>query len=146
MENKPISQNVIQRLPKYYRYLKELCTNHVLRVSSKTISDALHITASQVRQDLSHFGGFGQTGVGYDTEYLKNRMQEILGIDKPHNAIVVGGGNIGQALVAYKGFKYENVFVKAVFDIETEHLKGLTDVDVLNASRLEEYLENNYLF
>ena len=143
MENKPISENVIQRLPKYYRYLKELCKRHVLRVSSKTISDALHITASQVRQDLSHFGGFGQTGVGYDTEYLKNRMQEILGINETHSAIVIGGGNIGQALIGYKGFKDENVFVKAVFDIETEHLKHLTEVEVLNVASLEQYLENN---
>ena len=143
MENKPISQNVIQRLPKYYRYLKELSKNYVTRVSSKTISDALHITASQVRQDLSHFGGFGQTGIGYDTEYLKTRMQEILGLNEPHTAIVIGGGNIGQALISYKGFKDENVFIKAVFDIETKHLEGLTGVEVLNVSELEKYLAAN---
>ena len=140
MENKPISQNVIQRLPKYYRYLKELCNNCVLRVSSKTISNALHITASQVRQDLSHFGGFGQTGIGYDTEYLKNRMQEILGLNKPHGAIVIGGGNIGQALISYKGFKDENVFISAVFDIETSHLQALNGVEVLHVTELENYL------
>ena len=143
MENKPISENVIQRLPKYYRYLKELCNNQVLRVSSKTISDALHITASQVRQDLSHFGGFGQTGIGYDTEYLKARIQEILGINKVHTAIVIGGGNIGQALISYKGFKEENVFIKAVFDVETSHLSHLLDVDVMPSSSLEEYITKN---
>lgn len=143
MENKQISERVIERLPKYYRYLKDLSSSQIPRVSSKTISNALNITASQVRQDLSHFGGFGQTGVGYDVEYLKNIMQEILGINKPHVAIVIGGGRIGQALISYKGFANENVFVKAVFDIETEHLQGVKDVEVLNVSSLEEYLNNN---
>ena len=143
MENKQISERVIERLPKYYRYLKDLSSSQIPRVSSKTISNALNITASQVRQDLSHFGGFGQTGVGYDVEYLKNIMQEILGINKPHVAIVIGGGRIGQALISYKGFADENVFVKAVFDIETEHLQGVKDVEVLNVSSLEEYLKNN---
>ncbi len=143
MENKQISDRVIERLPKYYRYLKDLSSSQIQRVSSKTISNALNITASQVRQDLSHFGGFGQTGVGYDVEYLKNSMQEILGINKRHDAIVIGGGRIGQALISYKGFADENVFVKAVFDIETEHLKGVKGVEVLNVSKLEEYLKNN---
>lgn len=145
MENKQISDRVIERLPKYYRYLKDLCNSQIQRVSSKTISKALNITASQVRQDLSHFGGFGQTGIGYDTEYLKNVMQEILGINKPHVAIVIGGGRIGQALISYKGFADENVFVKAVFDIETEHLKSVTGVEVYNVSSLEEYLSKNHV-
>ncbi len=145
MENKQISDRVIERLPKYYRYLKDLRSNQIQRVSSKTISNALNITASQVRQDLSHFGGFGQTGVGYDVEYLKNVMQEILGINKRHEAIVIGGGRIGQALISYKGFADENVFVKAVFDIETEHLKSVKGVEVLNVSQLEEYLSKNHV-
>lgn len=141
--DKQISENVIQRLPKYYRYLKELSNNQVLRVSSKTISASLNLTASQVRQDLSNFGGFGQTGIGYDVEYLKTRMQEILGLDRPHSAIVLGGGRIGQALINYQGFSAENVFVKAVFDVETEHLKWLSNVKVLNVSELENYLKSN---
>ena len=141
--DKQISERVIERLPKYYRYLKELCNSQIDRVSSKTISNALNITASQVRQDLSHFGGFGQTGVGYDVEYLKNAMQEILGINKRHNAIVIGGGRIGQALISYKGFADENVIIKAVFDVETEHLSHVSGVDVLNVTNLEKYLTNN---
>lgn len=145
MENKQISDRVIERLPKYYRYLKDLSSNQIERVSSKTISNALNITASQVRQDLSHFGGFGQTGVGYDVEYLKNIMQEILGINKRHEAIVIGGGRIGQALISYKGFADENVFVKAVFDIETEHLSFVKGVEVLNVSQLEGYLSKNHI-
>ena len=113
---KQISERVIERLPKYYRYLKELSNNQIQRVSSKTISNSLNITASQVRQDLSQFGGFGQTGVGYDVEYLKTRMQEILGLNKMHTAVIIGGGRIGQALISYQGFSDENINIKAVFD------------------------------
>lgn len=140
---KQISENVIQRLPKYYRYLKELTDNKISRVSSKTISEALNLTASQVRQDLYQFGGFGQQGYGYDTEYLKNSIKEILGLDKVHTAVIIGGGRIGQALANYKGFVQENVFVKAIFDIETTHIKNVEGIEILNVAHLEEFLKNN---
>lgn len=140
---KQISENVIQRLPKYYRYLKELTDNKISRVSSRTISEALHLTASQVRQDLYQFGGFGQQGYGYDTEFLKNSIKEILGLDENHTAIIIGGGRIGQALANYKGFSQENVLIKAIFDIETTHIKGVEGVKVYNVDYLEEYLKNN---
>lgn len=140
---KQISENVIQRLPKYYRYLKELTNNKISRVSSKTISEALNLTASQVRQDLYQFGGFGQQGYGYDTEYLKNSIKEILGLDTAHSAVIIGGGRIGQALANYKGFIQENVLVKAIFDIETTHIKNVEGIEILNVSRLEEFLLNN---
>ena len=143
MDNNQISERVIERLPKYYRYLKELSNSKTVRVSSTTISKALNITASQVRQDLSNFGGFGQTGVGYDVEYLKTQMQEILGLTKTHTAIVIGGGRIGQALISYQGFSDENIYIKAVFDIETSHLSHLKNVSVYNISELETYLKNN---
>ena len=142
--DKQISERVVERLPKYYRYLQELCKNQIQRVSSKTISKALNITASQVRQDLSHFGGFGQTGVGYNVEYLRDTMKEILGINNVHTAIVIGGGRIGQALISYQGFKGENVFVKAVFDVTTKHLCGVKGVEVYNVSELEDYLSKNH--
>ena len=142
--DKQISERVVERLPKYYRYLQELCKNQIQRVSSKTISKALNITASQVRQDLSHFGGFGQTGVGYNVEYLRDTMKEILGINNVHTAIVIGGGRIGQALISYQGFKGENVFVKAVFDVTTKHLTGVKGVEVYNVSELEDYLSKNH--
>lgn len=140
---KQISDRVIERLPKYYRYLKELSNNQIQRVSSKTISNSLNITASQVRQDLNQFGGFGQTGVGYDVEYLKTRMQEILGLNKTHTAIIIGGGRIGQALISYQGFSDENINIKAVFDIETTHLSHINSVEVYNVSNLEKYLAEN---
>ena len=143
--DKQISDRVIERLPKYYRYLQELSKNQIQRVSSKTISKALNITASQVRQDLSQFGGFGQTGVGYNVEYLRDIMKDILGINNVHTAIVIGGGRIGQALISYRGFKDENVFVKAVFDVTTEHLKTVKGVEVYNVLELENYLSKNHI-
>ena len=143
--DKQISDRVIERLPKYYRYLQELSKNQIQRVSSKTISKALNITASQVRQDLSQFGGFGQTGVGYNVEYLRDIMKDILGINNVHTAIVIGGGRIGQALISYRGFKDENVFVKAVFDVTTEHLKTAQGVEVYNVADLESYLSKNHI-
>ena len=141
--NKPISQNVIQRLPKYYRYLKELTDNGITRVSSKTMSEALHLTASQIRQDLYLFGGFGQQGFGYDTEYLKNSIQEILGLNKTHTAIILGGGRIGQALANYGGFFAENVHIKAIFDIETSHIKPIENIGIYNIDTLSDYLKEN---
>ncbi len=139
--NKQISQNVIQRLPKYYRYLQELTAKNITCVSSKTIADTLHLTASQVRQDLSLFGGFGQQGYGYDTEFLKNRIQDILGLNVKHTAIIIGGGRIGQALANYVGFSAENVEIKAVFDIETSHIKVNENIKVYEMNFLTEYLK-----
>lgn len=141
--NKQISTNVVARLPKYYRCLKELCENGVACVSSKTISEALNLTASQVRQDLSNFGGFGQQGYGYNTEYLMNRIRDILGLTKKHTAIIIGGGRIGQALANYGGFANENIDVLAIFDIKTEHIKNVSNVEVYNMSELKNYLKNN---
>lgn len=141
--SKQISANVVSRLPKYYRCLKELCQNGVARVSSKTISEALNITASQVRQDLSIFGGFGQQGYGYDTEYLMNRIRDILGLTKNHTAIIIGGGRIGQALANYGGFSSENVDILAIFDIKTEHIKGVLGVEVYNMTELEDYVKSH---
>ena len=140
---KQISDNVIQRLPKYYRYLQELLDKNVTRVSSKAISEALHLTASQVRQDLSLFGEFGQQGYGYDTEHLKKCIKDILGLNKVHQAIIIGGGRIGQALANYKGFTSENVNIKAVFDIETSHIKVADGIKVLNYTELESFLSEN---
>ena len=143
MNGEQISENVISRLPKYYRYLQELEIKKINRVSSKQISEALNITASQVRQDLSKFGGFGQQGYGYDTDYLKARIREILGLSKFHNAIIIGGGRIGQALANYKGFANENVYVRAVFDIDVNKVAKMEGVDVLEMSELENYVLNH---
>ncbi len=143
MQNKKISERVITRLPKYYRYLQDLCENGIKTISSSEISKALHITASQVRQDLSQFGEFGRQGLGYDTEYLKDKMKNILGLNKRHTAIIIGGGRIGQALANYKGFKLDLVDIKAIFDIELTHIKDVEDIEVLHIDSLDNYVKAN---
>ena len=100
-----ISEAVIKRLPRYYRHIKHLADSGVTRVSSNKIANVLNITASQVRQDLCNFGGFGQQGYGYDVIKLKNELAAILGLDKEYDMIIVGAGNIGRALAGYKGFR-----------------------------------------
>ena len=96
-----ISEAVIKRLPRYYRLIKQLADSGVERVSSNKIAGVLNITASQVRQDLCNFGGFGQQGYGYDVSKLKNELATILGLDKVYDMIIVGAGNIGRALAVY---------------------------------------------
>ena len=98
---KSISPAVIKRLPRYYRYLGDLLKNNVVRISSKELSQRMNVTASQIRQDLNNFGGFGQQGYGYNVRYLYSEIGKILGLDRVHNMIFVGAGNLGQALANY---------------------------------------------
>lgn len=115
-----VSQAVIKRLPRYYRHLKRLYADGVERVSSKKLADLMDITASQVRQDFSNFGGFGQQGYGYDVPRLIDELCEILGLDATHNMIVIGAGNIGRALAGYAGFRREGFYIKALFDVKSD--------------------------
>ena len=96
MEQKEISKAVISRLPRYYRYLGELLEEGVERISSNDLSIRMKVTASQIRQDLNNFGGFGQQGYGYNVKYLYSEIARILGIDRQHNLIIIGAGNLGQ--------------------------------------------------
>ena len=105
MGNKNISMAVIRRLPKYYRYLGDLLDKDIQRISSKELSEIIGFTASQIRQDLNNFGGFGQQGYGYNVEALHNEIGKILGLDTKYNAVLVGAGNLGQAIANYSGFK-----------------------------------------
>ena len=98
MEQKQISKAVISRLPRYYRYLGELLEEGVERISSNELSVRMKVTASQIRQDLNNFGGFGQQGYGYNVKYLYSEIARILGIDRQHNLIIIGAGNLGQAI------------------------------------------------
>ena len=104
----------------------------------------MNITASQIRQDLNNFGGFGQQGYGYNVEYLYNEIKKILGLDRLYNMIVIGGGNIGQALVNYTNFEKRGFVIKAVFDINPR-LIGMTirGVEVYDIDQMEEYVKNN---
>lgn len=120
MEAKEISQAVIGRLPRYFRYLGELKDEGIERVSSQELSDIMQVTASQIRQDLNNFGGFGQQGYGYNVEYLYEEIGKILGLDKKHNLIIVGAGHLGQALVNYRDFERRGFIFRGIFDINPQ--------------------------
>lgn len=117
MEERQISQAVIRRLPRYYRYLGELLVNDVERISSNELSKKMNVTASQIRQDLNNFGGFGQQGYGYNVKYLHTEIGKILGLDIKHNYIIVGAGNLGQALANYASFERSGFVLKGIFDV-----------------------------
>ena len=137
-----ISEAVIKRLPRYYRLIKQLADSGVERVSSTKIASVLNITASQVRQDLCNFGGFGQQGYGYDVGKLKMELAAILGLDKVYDMIIVGAGNIGRALAGYKGFKDDGFYVRALFDIDPR-CSSINGIKVYNMDFLKTYLQQN---
>ena len=114
---KEISQAVIRRMPRYYRYLGELLDAGVERISSNELSVRMKVTASQIRQDLNNFGGFGQQGYGYNVQYLYEEIGKILGLDRQHNIIVVGAGNMGQALANYVKFEKRGFMITGLFDV-----------------------------
>ena len=116
MEDKEISQAVIGRLPRYFRYLGELKDEGVERISSQDLSRLMQVTASQIRQDFNNFGGFGQQGYGYNVEYLYQEIGKILGLDIQHNFIIIGAGNLGRALGNYFNFERRGFIFKGMFD------------------------------
>ena len=115
MQKNKISSAVVRRLPKYFRFLTNLENEGVEKISSKQLSEITGFTASQIRQDLNHFGGFGQQGYGYKVTELKNSIAEIIGLNKEYSVVIVGFGRIGRAIYQYKGFdtKKFNVIVCA---------------------------------
>ena len=137
---------VIRRLPRYYRYLGELLAHDVVRISSKELSEKMNVTASQIRQDLNNFGGFGQQGYGYNVEYLYTEIAKILGLDRTHNIIIVGVGNLGQALANYNGLEKRGFLIKGLFDVNPE-LKGviIKNQPIRMMDELEEFLANNQI-
>lgn len=141
---KNISMAVIKRMPKYYRYLKELANNDVDRISSKELSEKIGFTASQIRQDLNCFGDFGQQGYGYNVKELLSQIGLILGLDKQYNTIIVGAGNIGQAIANYTYFQKMSFDLKAIFDINPK-LIGLKirDVAIEDIDDLPSYIKEH---
>lgn len=123
MEEKGIPKAVISRLPKYYRYLGILMDEGVERVSSADLSRHMHATASQIRQDLNHFGGFGQQGYGYNVRYLYESIGKILGLDRGYRMIIVGAGRIGMAIASYSRFEKRGFTVIGIFDRNPEKHK-----------------------
>ena len=125
MASREISQAVIRRLPRYYRYLGELLESGVERISSNELSKRMKVTASQIRQDLNNFGGFGQQGYGYNVKYLYTEIGKILGLNEKHKFVIIGAGNLGQALANYAAFENRGFVLKGLFDVNPR-LAGLT--------------------
>ena len=120
MDSKEISQAVVSRLPRYFRYLGELKDSGVERISSQELSDIMHVTASQIRQDFNNFGGFGQQGYGYNVEYLYNEIANILGLHEKHHLVLIGAGNLGQAIANYMNFERRGFLITGIFDVNKE--------------------------
>ncbi len=118
-----VSNAVIKRLPRYHRYLGELLREGTLRISSSALSKIMNVTASQIRQDLNCFGGFGQQGYGYNVKYLYGKISELLGVAEGYRAVIVGAGNLGRALAATHMFERRGVERVAMFDVD-ENLVG----------------------
>lgn len=140
-----VSPAVIKRLPRYYRYLRELIRQNKLRISSSELSRMMKVTASQIRQDFNCFGGFGQQGYGYNVKYLYVKISEILGVSRHFTAVIIGAGNLGRALGRNPMFAKRGVVPTAMFDVEPA-LIGTTvgDLPVLSMVQLESYLAQNH--
>lgn len=144
MEEKEISQAVIGRLPRYYRYLGELKDEGVERISSQELSELMKVTASQIRQDFNNFGGFGQQGYGYNVEYLYKEIAKILGLDQQHNFIIIGAGNLGQALGNYMNFERRGFIFRGMFDKNPDLVgKDVRGVKVMPMEDMEQFIKDN---
>ena len=145
-KKKNVSMAVIKRMPKYYRYLGELVKNDVDRISSKELGEKIGFTASQIRQDLNNFGDFGQQGYGYNVKELHNQIGAILGVGKEYNAVLIGAGNIGQAIANYSRFTDIGLGITAIFDANPK-LVGMRirDVEIKDIDELKGYLEENHI-
>ncbi len=144
MESREISRAVIKRLPRYYRYLGDLLDEKVDRISSNELSQKMHVTASQIRQDLNNFGGFGQQGYGYNVAFLHKEIGKILGLDVVHSMIIIGAGNLGQALANYGGFDRKGFRLEGIFDVNPD-LKGkpVQDLKIQMVDTLPAFLKKN---
>jgi len=139
-----VSTAVINRLPRYFRYLRELIRVGRLRISSGELSELMNVTASQIRQDLNCFGGFGQQGYGYNVKYLYGKISDILGVTKNYRAIIVGTGNLGRALATNAMFENRGVKLTALFDIDPSIVgKRIGGMQVYHISKLSEYCAQN---
>ncbi len=144
MDIKPVSGVVIRRLPRYYRYLGELLASGITRISSKELSSKMRVTASQIRQDLNCFGGFGQQGYGYNVEHLHTEIGKILGIDGGRTMIIVGVGNLGKAIAGYGSFKRRGFALKGMFDVD-EKLIGtkVEGIEIMGSDKMKEFVRKN---
>ncbi len=143
-KEKKVPEVVIRRLPRYYRYLKELNKNGKMRISSGALSKEMGVTASQIRQDFSYFGGFGQQGYGYNIQYVTEEIENLFGITKGHSAVIVGAGNLGRALANYQGIKNRGVTIYAMFDISADKIgKDVSGIPVMHMDEMEAFVREN---
>ncbi|MDK8276216.1 MAG: redox-sensing transcriptional repressor Rex [Peptoniphilus duerdenii] len=140
---KRISESVIRRLPIYHRYLTELIDDRIERISSSELSRLTGFTASQIRQDLNNFGGFGQQGYGYNTQALRDQIDKILGIDKVYTAVLIGVGHLGTAIASYQGFSDSGFTIKALFDTGEKVGSEVDGMEIKPYKELENYLEKH---
>lgn len=139
-----ISMAVVRRLPKYHRYLGELMKREIKRVSSQELSKITGFTASQIRQDLNCFGGFGQQGYGYNVDDLYKEIGKILGLDKIYKTVIIGAGNLGQAIVNYSFFEKSGFVPQGIFDINPKIIGlKINEIEVFDVEKLEEFVKEN---
>ncbi|QXE18757.1 redox-sensing transcriptional repressor Rex [Clostridium sp. 001] len=143
-KKKNISMAVIKRLPKYHRYLMDLMKNDVDRISSKELSEKIGFTASQIRQDLNCFGDFGQQGYGYNVGELYGQICNILGLTKTYKTVIIGAGNIGQAIANYTRFEKIGFRLEAIFDINPKLIGiRIRDIEIRDIDYLDDYLKES---
>jgi redox-sensing transcriptional repressor len=146
LKKENISDAVIRRLPRYYRQLTELYTSGVVRISSHSLGQEMNITASQIRQDFSCFGEFGQQGYGYNVEELRAEIGRILGVDNNHHLIMIGVGNLGRALLRNFNFAQAGFTVDAAFDADSPAIGSeINGVPVYGMNRLDEYVKEHHV-
>lgn len=144
MKKENISDAVIRRLPRYYRQLTDLCARGVVRISSHSLGQEMNITASQIRQDFSCFGEFGQQGYGYNVEELRAEIGHILGVDNDHHLIMIGVGNLGRALLQNFKFSQTGFAVDAAFDVSPSVIGSVVNgVPVYSMSMLDGYIKKH---
>lgn len=141
---KKISDSLVNRLPRYYRYLAEIEAIGVERISSKELSERMNLTASQIRQDFNCFGGFGQQGYGYNVKFLKDNMAKILGLDRGYTAILVGAGNMGQTFAVNTKFESRGFKLIGIFDSDPKKYgRGIGNNIVMPYNSIKGFIEEN---
>ena len=143
-DKKRVSDAVIKRLPRYYRHLSELIDSNIERISSNELANRMRITASQVRQDLNNFGGFGQQGYGYNVRLLRDEIGTILGLGNEQKCVLIGGGNLGHAIANYGNFAKRGFTIKAIFDVNPKIIgTKINDIKVYDIKELDSFIKKN---
>ena len=146
MKKENISDAVIRRLPRYYRQLTDLCGRGIVRISSHSLGQEMNITASQIRQDFSCFGEFGQQGYGYNVEELRSEIGHILGVDNDHHLIMIGVGNLGRALLHNFHFSQAGFTVDAAFDISPSVVgTSVNGIPVYSMQELDSFVQQTHI-